>query len=256
METRKFRGMRTTYEIQGNPDDAYFNMLPDHDLGGLVNYMTRLASVRHIRNSLDIGANIGLAALLMAEIAPSSKIFSFEPSPRTYGHLVENIGRNQGLSQISPQPFAVGDSSKKIRFFNDDAQSHANHIALDGDGIEVEMKSIDDFVYASGLSTVDFIKIDIEGFELPAFQGAVQTLLKFRPVVLFEFNEYAIIYNAHMNPLDYLTQIMNAVGAMAVVNSLTGEATALPCEASQALAMLQSMKESEVAIFDLANQII
>lgn len=256
METRSFRGSRATYEIQGSPEDAYFNMLPDHDLGGIANYLTRLARVRHVKNCLDIGANIGLSAMLMAEIAPSSKVFSFEPSPHTYEHLVANIERNKGWSQISPQPFAVGDGSRKIKFFSDDANSHANHIALDGDGIEVEMKSIDDFVYGAGLDTVDFIKIDVEGFELPVFQGAVKTLLKFRPAVLFEFNEYAIVYNAHMKPADYLTQIMSIVGALAVVNPLNGEATPLPYDSAHALTTLQAMRDSDVAIFDLTNQII
>lgn len=248
--------MRTTYAIQGSPEDAYFNMLPEHDLGGIANYMTRLAKVRHIKNCLDIGANIGLSAVLMAEIAPSSKVFSFEPSPRTYEHLVANVDRNSGWSQISPQPFAVGDASRKVRFSSDDANSHANHIALDGGGIEVDMKSVDDFVYGAGLETVDFMKIDVEGFELPVFQGAVKTLLKFRPSVLFEFNEYAIVYNAKADPADHLAQIMSIVGALAVVNTLTGEATPLPYEPGQALTALRTMKDSEFAIFDLTNQII
>lgn len=256
METKQFRGSRYTFDVQGSPEDEYFGMLPAHDLGGLANYFTRLAKVKHVRNCLDIGANIGLSSLLMTEIVPTAKIFSFEPSPPTYEHLVANINRNMGQAQISPQPMAVGDRSGTIRFAANNVQSHANHISLDGQGIEVEMQSVDEFVSSAGLDGVDFIKADVEGFELPVFQGAVNTLLRFRPAVLFEFNEYAIVYNAHADPIDYLAKLMSVLGALAIVDTLTGESTPLPYEPTKAIEVLRAKKDSDFAIFDLTNQAV
>lgn len=254
METRIFRGYKTDFTIQGNVSDAYFKALPDHDLGGLVNFMSRIIRRKHIKTCLDIGANIGLASLVMAELAPSSRIMSFEPSPQTFQNLSENVGRNNGWAQISPQPFAVGNESKMIKFFADDAMSHANHITVDGSGIDVEMKSVDDFVVGAMLESVDFIKVDVEGFELAVFQGAAKTLLQFRPTIIFEFNEYAIVENAKMDPVDCLRGIMEHVGALAVVNPANGEATPLPVGADAAIAALRGMMKSGDEIFDLVNQ--
>jgi FkbM family methyltransferase len=255
METRTFRGYKTLYEVQGNPSDAYFKALPDHDLGGLANFLSRIIKTRHVRTCLDIGANIGLASLIMAELAPAARIMSFEPSPKTFDHLSANVGRNHGWAQISPQPFAVGSESKTIKFFFDDNMSHANHIVVDGSGTDVEMKSVDDFVFGAALDSVDFMKVDVEGFELQVFQGALKTILKHRPTIIFEFNEYAIVENAKLDPIDCLRGIIDHVGPLAVVNPANGEAIPLPAGAEAAISTLRGMMQSGDDIFDLVNQV-
>ena len=42
------------------------------------------------------------------------------------------------------------------------------------------------------ITAVDFIKIDVEGYEYPVLEGALNTLTKFRPVVMFELNELTL----------------------------------------------------------------
>jgi len=255
MEMRTFHGYKTQYQIQGGASDTYFKSLPDHDLGGLVNYLSRLTRYKAIRNCLDIGANIGLASLIMAELIPSGTILSFEPNPNTFEYLQENISKNHGWAQISPQLLALGNSSGTIKFFCDESMSHAAHISVDGTGVDVEQKTIDDFLAGVSVGNVDFIKIDVEGFELPVLQGARNTLLRHRPSILLEFNEYAIVNNARMDPTECLRRIIGLLGILAVVDSETGEATPLSEDPQEAIATLRSRMVSGGEIFDLVNHI-
>jgi FkbM family methyltransferase len=256
IRVKKFKGCRNTFEISGEPSDNYFQMLPEHDLGGLSNYLSRLSRVRHLRNCLDVGANIGLSSLLMAELAPSASIFSFEPSPGTFRHLLANIGNNIGNSHIRPHQFAIGGCSTTVKFCEEPNNSHASHLSTNGDGTDVEMKSVDDFAYGFGLDSVDFIKVDVEGFELPVFAGSVVTLLKYRPAVLFEFNEFAIRNNAFQDPQDQLSKIMNIIGALAAVDPLSGECTPLPVDPIAALEKLRFIANGEINVVDLTNQLV
>lgn len=255
MELRNFRGYKTNFQISGNVSDEYFKSLPENDLGGLINYLMRLVRSKNVRTCLDIGANIGLASLVMAELVPAGTIFSFEPKPETFAHLEDNVDRNWGWNQISPQPFALGNTSGPIKFAADENMSHAAHISVDGTGIDIEQKRVDDFLWGRHL-TIDFIKIDVEGFELSVLEGAKETLIRHRPSILLEFNEYAIIENARIDPVDYLGQLMSHLGLLAVVDSVTGEASPLPSNPVDAIAILRSRMASANAIFDLVNHIV
>lgn len=256
METRNFRGYKAEYNIRGGCSDSYFKALPDHDLGGLVNYLSRLTRHKPIRTCLDIGANIGLASLVMAELIPSGTILSFEPNPATFDYLQTNIGSHNGWAQVSPQPFAVGSKSGTIMFSSDETMTHAAHISVDGTGAEVEQVALDDFLAGVTVGNIDFIKIDVEGFELSVLQGAKNTLMQNRPSILMEFNEYGIVNNAKMDPTDCLKQIMGYLGILAVVDPLTGEATPLSSNPAEAIGILRSMMKSGDDIFDLVNHVV
>jgi len=73
--------------------------LPQRSCSGLSN------KGRIIHTYVDVGANIGLASLLMAEIAPDAKVIAFEPVPRTFKYLEERtfaeIDRGQGFRRTS-----------------------------------------------------------------------------------------------------------------------------------------------------------
>jgi FkbM family methyltransferase len=254
MNLKSFRGFRTTYEIQGNPDDSYFKTLPDHDLGGLANYLYRLVSFKDIHISLDIGANIGLSTLLIAEICPGSKVIGFEPTPTAYEHMKENVSRASGWKQISLQPLAVGKTVGTVKFATSDTASAQNHVSQSNDGIDAKMTSIDAFSEFHMLPFVDFIKIDIEGYEMFAIEGAHKTLLKHRPTLFFEFNERAIVHHLKMDPEEYLARIMTMTGLLAVVDPSNGDTVPLPVGAKNALASLRMKMRTAEDVFDLVNQ--
>jgi len=55
---------------------------------------------------------------------------------------------------------------------------------------DVQMSSMDDIFVSCALRRCDFIKIDVEGFELPFIRGAMKTLTEYRPILLGEFNNW------------------------------------------------------------------
>lgn len=142
---------------------------------------------------LDIGANIGQTALNMVKIQQTKGlnplVHAFEPYPKTFQKLetnrelnpdhpikTHNLGLNTGkgtlhMTQHSPS------NSGGFRITDD----HTNSIA-------VPVISLDEFVFEKQFAKIDFIKIDVEGFEIQVLEGAKETLQTFRPILIFEYS--------------------------------------------------------------------
>jgi FkbM family methyltransferase len=119
---------------------------------------------------LDLGANIGIAALLFRQRYPQAKIICVEASPKTYGRLVRNVSGDPRIETINA---AVAGTSGSVSF-TDDQESWANHISSDGP-VTVRSVTIDELVERYEVSAQDLIKIDIEGAEFDAI-GASKLL--------------------------------------------------------------------------------
>jgi len=68
--------------------------------------------------------------------------------------------------------------------------------------------SLDEVVTMQGLDRLDFIKIDCEGAELEILEGARETLSRFHPTVVLEFNAHCLMNFARINPPEALERIM------------------------------------------------
>lgn len=142
---------------------------------------------------LDIGANSGVFGLAAAA-AGAKAVHAFEPLPRVYNILVENYQLNSfGGARI--WPFAVGERNGVATIFDPggDAPTSASlserfakaHLG-DASAVEVPVVSIDEFFQASGISRVDLIKIDVEGYEKFALRGMKKTVARYGPAILME----------------------------------------------------------------------
>ena len=142
----------------------------------------------------DVGANIGHHALFLAR--HSKQVFAFEPFAGVSQKLVEKIDVNQ-LGNIELCPFGLGASHSVESYFPPENANTgtgsflANLESNASAALRLEIKTGDDFVQERGLTRLDFIKMDIEGFEPFALSGLRQTLTKFRPVVFFEWSQNA-----------------------------------------------------------------
>jgi hypothetical protein len=58
----------------------------------------------------------------------------------------------------------------------------------------VQIKRMDDFIREENITSVDFIKIDVEGFEYNVLKGGEQTIKEFRPVLFVEVNDKNLEY--------------------------------------------------------------
>lgn len=149
--------------------------------------------------AIDVGANVGWHAVLMAQIVGDrGHVLAIEPNPSVRQQLHRNISLNR-MSQTQVISCAMVDKPGEVSFFGPE-QAHADsgngHI-VSGNNItendptiyRVDGIRLDDVVAQAQLKRVDLIKIDIEGFEWLALLGARDTIVSFRPVIIFEFNK-------------------------------------------------------------------
>ncbi len=144
---------------------------------------------------LDIGSNIGNFSLCAASlVGEMGQIFTFEAHPRTYMYAEKNIKLNK-ISSISLFKFAVGEKEGTISF-SDDLYDDVNHVQEHG-GVMVPMIKLDDCEELKNLSSITCMKIDIEGYELYALRGAVETLKKTKYVLFELYEKSALLYGHH-----------------------------------------------------------
>lgn len=147
---------------------------------------------------LDIGGHAGHYAHLFATLAPSGQVCSFEPSP--YACSVLEIRQKLGRlpDNIKLFPKALSDRPGKLELRTPLKMSGsvgfgtASFNMARGDKVridEVEVTTIDSFMAAQGLAHVDFIKLDIEGWEHHALRGGIETLRRCRPTLLAEVDD-------------------------------------------------------------------
>ncbi|MDP1592709.1 MAG: FkbM family methyltransferase [Gallionella sp.] len=153
----------------------------------------------------DVGANMGWYSLLIARQVQGCQIHAFEPIPKTYSFLVKNIELNQA-SSVTAHHFGLSNERKDLTFyFYPEGSGNASSANLsersDAELINCHVERLDDFANANNLH-VDFIKCDVEGAELFAFQGAVETLKRDKPIVFTEMlRKWAAKFNYHPNEI-------------------------------------------------------
>ena len=119
----------------------------------------------------DVGANFGAFAIPMANLAPASRIFAFEPHPLTAAALRENLIFNN-VENVIVVEAAVADFDGKLNF-SDSSDPATNKIAVgEEESVEVAARTIGSVCEEYGINQIDFLKIDVEGAELSVLNGA------------------------------------------------------------------------------------
>ncbi len=145
---------------------------------------------------LDVGANIGLFTIYFArKISTSARVLAIEPTPAALSFLSRNIEINDVSRSVIVYNGVVTDKPGEYTIMSIDGREEFSTLStnmeqLSGRGgfpmeLVVHGQTIDNLVSVNGLKP-GFIKIDIEGAEFLALQGAKNTLQNFHPVIYSE----------------------------------------------------------------------
>src|SRR5688572_10963581 len=124
-----------------------------------------LAHVKEFRVALDIGAHVGLWSRVLAKLF--ERVEAFEPMPAHRDCFICNII----AENVVLHGCALGAHDGEIQMVTYAGNSGHSHVAETGE-TAVSMLTLDSF----GFETVDFVKIDTEGYERQVILGAVDTL--------------------------------------------------------------------------------
>ncbi|GED71101.1 hypothetical protein BRE01_48030 [Brevibacillus reuszeri] len=139
---------------------------------------------------LDIGANLGTISLALSYLASAGKVYAFEPSSVNYSFLTKTLEENH-IQNVESVPLGVFDRNGTIEFCEVDRGGGWSFIASEATSAAtntITCTRLDDWVADNQLSRIDLIKIDVEGSEVQALAGAIQTLQHFDPDLVIEFN--------------------------------------------------------------------
>lgn len=146
---------------------------------------------------LDIGGHIGTYSLIAASIT-ENKVIAVEASPQNFRFLKNNKDCN-GFDNLTVHNVAAGSEEGTLQFTGGGSGGHVLGDQSQN-GVEVKCVKLDDLL--GNLEALDFIKMDIEGFEIEAIKGARTLLNKFEPVILFECNGHTLkFFNKTPNDL-------------------------------------------------------
>lgn len=164
----------------------------------------------------DIGANIGVYSLNLANKFPKAKIHAFEPVSMAYKILLKNVELNH-FDNLSCHAIAISDKEQTLLMSNDEFTG--NHIVQQKNKHASKVKAItlDSFTAKNNINTINIIKCDIEGAELLMLKGGLQSIQKFKPLIILEvFEQWTKRYN--YEPEEIFTLLMKLGYSYKVVN--------------------------------------
>lgn len=147
---------------------------------------------------IDVGANIGYLTELFAEfVGEEGTVHAFEPDPRNLRYLTSNVGTRPN---VEIHPIAASDKAGTSTLYTESLTGQNSSLVADYEifsnnqqaaGVKVnvsacpiEVTTLDRHLGKS--TNTDFIKIDVEGFELEVLRGASGIISRDRPWIMVE----------------------------------------------------------------------
>jgi len=144
---------------------------------------------------LDIGSNIGYYALMESKaVGNKGKVIAIEPSPKNFQQMKKNLDL-EGVSNVEAYNFAAGDKDDEVNFLIHERSNLCSVIPKGepvpkfANVITIPLKKIDSFIEEKKLEKLDFVRMDIEGYEINLFEGLWKTIRKFKPMIQMEFHD-------------------------------------------------------------------
>jgi FkbM family methyltransferase len=157
-------------------------------------YFETMAQPRPIEYIVDVGACVGTFAIPVSIIFPKADILCLEPSMYNYPFLEFNTKR---LPQIEALKLAAHNRSEVVRIAAPtiiqrsaaDSEADTGLISIYGDDPKYSETVAADRLDNIVKRPVDWLKIDVEGHEIPVLEGAERILSEDKPILQIEFRE-------------------------------------------------------------------
>jgi FkbM family methyltransferase len=135
---------------------------------------------------LDIGANAGQFCLKVAH----QLSHAFEPNHTVYSTLSHNLSLNSHIKEhLQLHNLAVGDSNSQMFFTFNRSNTGGGVISMEASNYRVSMVKLDDWFSNNKLQRLDFIKIDVEGYEPQVLLGGEKVIQQFKPDLFLEITD-------------------------------------------------------------------
>ncbi|NSW78203.1 MAG: FkbM family methyltransferase [Chthonomonadetes bacterium] len=148
----------------------------------------------------DIGANVGLMTLFFARaVGPTGYVVAFEPHPYSFRRLSRNVRVNR-LRHVRLVNVGVGDETTSLILYQ--PSRHLSGAAFSGGRVfrpdegqpiefTVHVDTLDNLIKRFELPTPDYVKVDVEGYEVRVLRGAMQTIQQHKPAFFIEIHRLA-----------------------------------------------------------------
>jgi FkbM family methyltransferase len=150
----------------------------DKGASGTAKAMVSFANGRSVKVILDIGANVGIYSLRLAEAFPGSTIHAFEPMLDNFSVLCENARLNS--APIITNKFGIFNKDCEMALGFPSGRDRSNtglYSAKLPNAVGVcKFKRLGDYISGNGIVGVNIIKIDIEGCELEVLEDNIEIL--------------------------------------------------------------------------------
>lgn len=145
--------------------------------------------------AIDVGANIGYFSLLLGlRVGKQGRVHAFEPNPALQARLSSHAARNNLQDVIVLHPVAIADVSGSTDLYLYGGNHGASSIHVYPDrphtSVKVKVETLDELLARGGVELPAFIKIDVEGTELPVLRGGEKLIEQARPVIVAEVSEH------------------------------------------------------------------
>ena len=173
---------------------------------------------------VDVGANIGYYTLIAAiRTGESGKVIACEPESENMQFL-QRMTRANSLTTVVLLEYALGDEDARAPLYlHPDNKGKHSLLKVEGHTpVQIETRALDKLFPTLGISRIDVIKIDIEGWEAKALKGMNELLKKFHPTLFFEFAPVRIRMTGE-DPLDTLESLCALGYELAQIDERTGK---------------------------------
>lgn len=177
--------LTTINDIQLNTAEALYYIAPQID------HYQQFYKVKEGDIVIDAGAYYGHLTLFFSKkVGKTGRVYAFEPDSMNQNYILNNMLLNKDCpDNIFIQNFLIWNKDEMVDFCEAGSiGSSALYIESPNNVVKKEAISLDSWIKKNNITKVDFIKMNIEGAEIPAMQGAIELLNRFKPNLAISAN--------------------------------------------------------------------